>query len=219
MKFGIMFASTGPFASAEGAAPSPPTPTGVASSRSGRLSTSSSPTATSRKYPYSDSGKIPGSDDADIPDPLIWLAYAAGITNEVRSGHRHPDRPPAQPGGAGQGVRHPRQAVERSIRLGHRRRLAGRGVQALGLPFDDRGPRTDDYVAAMRALWTQDKASYDGPFASFDDAIQRPSPSRPVGCRSSSVATRRRRPGGPAASATASFPSAPPRRNWSVCSI
>ncbi|MCP4228401.1 MAG: LLM class flavin-dependent oxidoreductase, partial [Actinomycetia bacterium] len=47
---------------------------------------------------------------------------------------------------------------------------------ALGLPFEDRGRRTDDYVAAMRALWTQDRASYDGSFASFEGAIQRPQP-------------------------------------------
>ena len=31
---------------------------------------------------------------------------------------------------------------------------------ALGVPFDDRGARTDEYVEAMRALWTQDEATF-----------------------------------------------------------
>jgi alkanesulfonate monooxygenase SsuD/methylene tetrahydromethanopterin reductase-like flavin-dependent oxidoreductase (luciferase family) len=47
---------------------------------------------------------------------------------------------------------------------------------ALGIPFDDRGPRTDDYVTAMRTLWSQDCATYDGPFASFRDVYCKPRP-------------------------------------------
>jgi alkanesulfonate monooxygenase SsuD/methylene tetrahydromethanopterin reductase-like flavin-dependent oxidoreductase (luciferase family) len=47
---------------------------------------------------------------------------------------------------------------------------------ALGLPFEDRGPRTDEYVAAMRALWSQDCATYKGRFVSFDKVFCRPLP-------------------------------------------
>ncbi|HWP73704.1 MAG TPA: LLM class flavin-dependent oxidoreductase, partial [Methylomirabilota bacterium] len=42
---------------------------------------------------------------------------------------------------------------------------------ALGLPFDDRGPRTDEYVAAMRALWSQECATFKGRFISFDQVF------------------------------------------------
>lgn len=84
MKFGIMFASTGPFASAEGAAT-----IATAADRCGIESIWSVehvviPDGYQSKYPYSSSGKIPGSDESEIPDPLIWLAYCAGITKEVR---------------------------------------------------------------------------------------------------------------------------------------
>jgi probable F420-dependent oxidoreductase len=46
----------------------------------------------------------------------------------------------------------------------------------LGVPFDDRGARTDEYVAAMRALWSQDCASFEGRFVSFKDVFCRPLP-------------------------------------------
>jgi alkanesulfonate monooxygenase SsuD/methylene tetrahydromethanopterin reductase-like flavin-dependent oxidoreductase (luciferase family) len=47
---------------------------------------------------------------------------------------------------------------------------------ALGLPFADRGPRTDEYVAAMRALWSQECATFKGRFISFDQVFCRPLP-------------------------------------------
>jgi alkanesulfonate monooxygenase SsuD/methylene tetrahydromethanopterin reductase-like flavin-dependent oxidoreductase (luciferase family) len=46
----------------------------------------------------------------------------------------------------------------------------------LGVPFEDRGARTDDYVAAMRALWSQERASYQGRFVSFTNVFCRPLP-------------------------------------------
>ena len=66
---------------------------------------------------------------------------------------------------------------------GGRRVLLGIGVgwlaeefATLGVPFDDRGPRTDEYVAAMRALWSQERASFKGRFVSFSDVFCRPLP-------------------------------------------
>ena len=42
---------------------------------------------------------------------------------------------------------------------------------ALGVPFQERGARTDEYVAAMRALWNEERPSFHGRFVQFD-AIQ-----------------------------------------------
>ena len=36
-----------------------------------------------------------------------------------------------------------------------------------GVSFDDRGPRADEYVAAMRTLWSWERASFRGRFVSF----------------------------------------------------
>ncbi|MDA8951101.1 hypothetical protein N9H70_10655, partial [Pseudomonadales bacterium] len=35
------------------------------------------PDAIGSKYPYTPDGKIPAEPETPIPDPLIWLAYAA----------------------------------------------------------------------------------------------------------------------------------------------
>ncbi len=47
---------------------------------------------------------------------------------------------------------------------------------ALGASFDDRGKRTDEYVHAMRALWSQTKPTFHGKYVNFDGAYCRPQP-------------------------------------------
>ena len=62
--------------------------------------------------------------------------------------------------------------------------------RALGVPFEDRGQRMDEYLAAMRAIWSQEKPAYYGQFVSFDNIqayprpLQRPYPPIVVGGRS-----------------------------------
>ncbi|MEE3183854.1 MAG: LLM class flavin-dependent oxidoreductase, partial [Pseudomonadota bacterium] len=48
----------------------------------------------------------------------------------------------------------------------------------IGASFDDRGVRTDEYVAVMRALWAQQKASFKGDFFSFDNVHCLPQPAK-----------------------------------------
>ena len=46
----------------------------------------------------------------------------------------------------------------------------------IGASFDDRAARTDEYVAVMRALWSQQKASFEGNFFRFDNVYCLPRP-------------------------------------------
>ena len=39
-----------------------------------------------------------------------------------------------------------------------------------GVPYDRRGDRTDEYIEAMKAIWTQPLASYKGNFIEFNNA-------------------------------------------------
>jgi probable F420-dependent oxidoreductase len=39
--------------------------------------------------------------------------------------------------------------------------------EVLGLPFANRGRRTDEYIDVLRAMWTQPSPSFDGEFVSF----------------------------------------------------
>lgn len=52
---------------------------------------------------------------------------------------------------------------------------------ALGIPFERRGDRADEYLAAMRALWRDDPASFAGEFISFTDIRVNPKPARAGG--------------------------------------
>ncbi|OGQ81323.1 MAG: hypothetical protein A3F90_03405 [Deltaproteobacteria bacterium RIFCSPLOWO2_12_FULL_60_19] len=51
-----------------------------------------------------------------------------------------------------------------------------------GVPYDKRGDRTDEYIEAMKAVWTQPLASYQGNFIAFKNAeifpkpVQKPHP-------------------------------------------
>src|SRR6266540_6453192 len=70
------------------------------------------------------------------------------------------------------------------------------GFESLCVPFDQRGSRGDEYLAAMRAIWTQEKPAYQGRYVSFagvqaqPQPVQRPTPPIIVGGRTP-VAFRR----------------------------
>ena len=40
--------------------------------------------------------------------------------------------------------------------------------EALGVRIDRRGARTDEYLAALRVLWTDEEAEFHGEFVDFD---------------------------------------------------
>src|SRR5579859_4946619 len=52
--------------------------------------------------------------------------------------------------------------------------------RALGIPFTDRGVRTNDYLAAVRAIWTQPQPAYHGRFLSFEHVQAHPRPQRNI---------------------------------------
>ena len=105
-------------------------------------------------YPYSESGKIAGgAEDLVLPDPLIWMAHMAGATNTIKFGTAILILPQHSP------VVCAAQVATLDYMSGGRV-LLGIGVgwlkeefDAIGAPFERRGPRTDEYVAAMRELW------------------------------------------------------------------
>ena len=53
---------------------------------------------------------------------------------------------------------------------------AKREFELLGIPFSERGARTDDALRAVKALWASESPSYQGRFFSFDNVVFRPRP-------------------------------------------
>jgi len=195
MDFGIAFANAGPFAHAPAAATF-----AAAAEQAGFESLWTVehvvvPSGYESTYPYDPSGKMPGPEESDIPDPLIWLSYIAAVTSSIKLATGIlivPQRNPV--------VLAKELATLDALSAG--RLLLGIGVgwleeefDAIGVPFNERGRRTDDYVAAMRALWTQDKASHHSEFVDFTDCISRPRPAQgtvPIHVGGHSAAAARR---------------------------
>lgn len=48
--------------------------------------------------------------------------------------------------------------------------------EALGIPFEKRGPMTDEYLKALKELWTADKPQFDGEFVKFSNIVVDPKP-------------------------------------------
>jgi probable F420-dependent oxidoreductase len=176
MDFGLIFANTGPFATRDGARTIAQAAEAAGFESVWTVEHVIVPDGYESEYPYDASGKMPGGDFTDIPDPLIWLAYLAGQTTTLKLGTGILILPQRNP------VVLAKECATLD-KLSDGRLLLGIGVgwleeefDALGVPFADRGRRTDEYVAAMRALWGEEKASFHGEFANFDGAISQPKP-------------------------------------------
>jgi probable F420-dependent oxidoreductase len=85
-----------------------------------------------------------------------------------------------------------------TIGVGH----AEQEFDALGVPFSKRGRITDEYLDAMRVLWTEDDPAFDGEFVSFRDVkfepkpLQQPHPRIWIGGNSLAALRRAARHGG-----------------------
>jgi probable F420-dependent oxidoreductase len=176
MKFGIVFANTGPYADPA---------IGVAMAQAAEASGFDSvwtvehiiwPEAYESTYPYHPSGKMQGSTTTAIPDSLTWLTWIGANTTSLLLATGIllvPERNPLVLA----------KAVATLDHLSNGRLVLGVGVgwlkeefEALGVPFERRGARTDEYLAAMRALWAGDNVSFDGEFTRFANVTSRPHP-------------------------------------------
>jgi probable F420-dependent oxidoreductase len=135
------------------------------------------PSGYASAYPYSPDGKMPGgAEDFPLPDPLIWMAYVAAATSTIKLATGILILPQHNPVVVA-------KQVATLDHLSGGRVLLGIGVgwlkeefDAIGASFADRGERTDEYVQALRALWSQAKPSFRGKTVNFQNAYCRPQP-------------------------------------------
>ena len=119
-----------------------------------------------------------GGDPPDQPrlEAVVALAYMAALTRRVRLAVGVIVLPQRQP------VLLAKQLSTIDV-LSKGRLIVGIGVgylepelRAFWVSLADRGARTDEYLAAMRALWNEPTASFAGRFVSFADVVERPRP-------------------------------------------
>lgn len=118
----------------------------------------------------------PMAPDMRLLDPIVSLTFLAAHTSRIRLA-------------TGVIILPQRQAVVLAKQLAsldvlsNGRLVFGLGVgwcepemRASGAPFSERGRVADDYLAAMRAVWTQAKPVHHGKYVSFDGVQAMPRP-------------------------------------------
>ncbi|CAE7460220.1 unnamed protein product [Symbiodinium pilosum] len=105
------------------------------------------------KYPYSPTGKMGAAPETNFVDPLIALSHIAAATKTLKLGTGVNILPQANP------LYLAKQAASLDF-VSQGRLLLGLGIgwlreefEALGVPFEKRGARFDDYLEAMQKLW------------------------------------------------------------------
>lgn len=134
------------------------------------------PSTIESAYPYTADGKVPATADTPIPDPLIWLAYVAAAAPTLRLGTCILILP----------QRNPLILAKELATLDH---LSGGRVElgigvgwlkeefdALGVPWERRGRRNDEYVEALKVIWSGSHVEYHGEFVDFEPLTCTPRP-------------------------------------------
>ena len=119
-------------------------------------------------YPYSPDGRMPTDELTSMPDPLAWLTFAVAHSRRLKIATGVLILPQYSPVQLAKRLATLDQLTRGRVMLG-----AGLGWQeeeyaALNIPFAERGRRMDENIRAMRALWTQQPASFAGEFVRFD---------------------------------------------------
>ena len=130
-------------------------------------------------YPYDDGGRLfKGASQLDHSDPLIWLAFAAAATTKIRLATVILILPQRNPLIAA-------KEIASLDRLSNGRLDLGIGVgwlreefEALGVPFEARGARTDEYLRALKVLWSETEAEFHGNFVDFAPVYCQPKPTQ-----------------------------------------
>jgi probable F420-dependent oxidoreductase len=134
------------------------------------------PTSIKPRYPYNDTGEFPLPAEAALLEPLTVLGFLTGVTRRVRLGpsvlvlpHRNP-------------IVTAKMFASLDV-LSRGRIIFGAGIgwmeeeiSLLGAPFKRRGALSDEYLRAMRELWTNPDPQFDGEFCQFSDIKCEPKP-------------------------------------------
>ncbi len=120
----------------------------------------------------------PANPDTPMVHPPTMLAYLAAVTSTIKLG-------------TGITLIAQRNPVVLAKEIGSLDHLSGgrllfgigagylhQEFAALGVDFDSRGARTDEYIDAMRELWTSEKPNFSGTYVNFGNIDAQPRPAQ-----------------------------------------
>jgi probable F420-dependent oxidoreductase len=130
------------------------------------------------KYPYNDSGKMGGPPETIFIDPLLALTAVAASTKTLKLGTGVNILSQVNP------LYMAKQAASLDYLSGGRFML-GVGIgwlkeefEALGVPFERRGARFDDYVVAMKKVWSGEVVEHQSDFLNWSGFKSYPLPAQ-----------------------------------------
>jgi probable F420-dependent oxidoreductase len=125
-------------------------------------------------YPYG------GRFAFDVTDPMLdvtaTLAYVAAVTKHVRLGSAVMVLPYHEPIALAKALATVDVLSGGRLMVGVASGWLREEFELLGVPFRERGARTDEYLAVLRALWTEDRVTFHGRFVRLDAAAFFPKP-------------------------------------------
>ena len=145
-------------------------------------------------YPYG--GRFPYAVTDPVLDVPTTLAWVAAVTRHVRLGASVMVLPYHEPIALAKALATVDVLSGGRLMVGVASGWLREEFDLLGVPFRERGARTDEYLAVLRALWTEERVTYRGRFVRLEDAaffpkpVQKPHP--PIWIGGSSAAALRR---------------------------
>lgn len=128
------------------------------------------------KYPYREDGKMGGTPDTNFIDPLIALTAVAANTSKLRLGTGVNIVAQANP------LLLAKQAASLDL-VSNGRFMLGAGIgwlreefDAMGVPFERRGARFDDYIVAMKKVWSGEVVEHHSEFINWSGFQSYPLP-------------------------------------------
>jgi probable F420-dependent oxidoreductase len=138
-------------------------------------------------YPYADDGRIPAPPGSGLLEPLVTLTYLAARTETVRLGTAMLLLPQRNPVYVAKEVSSLDWLSKGRVDLGVGVGWLKEEFDALNVPWERRGRRTDEYLEVLRTLWSDDTSSFRGeiydlpPCEMFPKPPQQPGPPVHIG--------------------------------------
>jgi probable F420-dependent oxidoreductase len=176
MKFALGYANAGPFAEPENAIALARLLEELGFESLWTVEHVVVPSGYQSTYPYSENGRMPGGESVAIPDPLIWLTFVGAATTTLRLATGILILPQRNPVILAKELATLDRLTSGRVELGIGVGWLEEEFDALGVPFEQRGKRTDEYVEVLRKLWREPESSFDGAFARFAPLKSFPKP-------------------------------------------
>ncbi|HET7481281.1 MAG TPA: LLM class F420-dependent oxidoreductase [Actinomycetota bacterium] len=138
------------------------------------------PTGLESKYPYTSSGNYAVQPQDPFFDPLGLFGVIAGATSRVKmatgvliAAYRHPIV-------LAKTIATIDNFAPGRIVLGVGAGWMREEFEGVGVGYDRRGARLEEYIRALRAIWSGDPVAFEGEFYSWQEAGFLPAPTAPI---------------------------------------